>query len=1105
MANGKKETDSKNLNSIDEQKAWISAALFSLTEAVATVEAANQEKVAQAFVEDSLERIKEQQEADTYARAEGLFAIALAHLSQLNSAPFREQLISDWFPNDRERLVGQLKVIQDEYGVGEKTIKRLVKAVENQDALNPEQVLASLNTIVKKLQRKPDRDFFKEVLNLVVLIWPDLSHEHRAQYQAVFTNLSIGLAKQDPIGTAELFIHWQDQLDLISRESDINRPELGLLHSTSTEAPTYSETLRQLIPVQAFDALGFALKHGAWRSATDIPTLFEKFDNILVAIQDYPHELIGHMIDVFVEAGFVRWYLNGNFRLTKKGMSAVNLGSSELENVQLATEFLSPKKVKLTESKDPLVQLEKTYEKHQLRVAIPEKQLSIDGDSRIVAYIGDVLFGQKDLRVESVTNLLSWIKALPEDEKPHQVVVSGIVAGGYHFRQKDKRAGLAETSMEKQFSYAKWFFDQLISMGLEVSYVLSSEDIEQARNYTLMAMRALQHWTNPQPDSTKGHITYWQEDQIKQSDAYDIHYDFQVNVALPYYLRSGRRLRSADEVLQMNIVREEYRHLSEQELRQTPGVYVRQEEYIILYDAYQRLLRGENLPLHYHDILEIDNIQLPGNEYDSLNIYNGLKLTTTLHNAGTVTDITSLLHHNGLEFSPTALKKMPLPELLALMGQMVASGKELPDEIVTFHQKQAMAIGGAVSTPGMDTVNLNQRSQELAIPGETSLRHIKRGTAVPNPGALTRRVYDDGRVVTQLLTQRQMELSNLGERTAIAFLSDAHLGSVAARPDLFINYGDYLMRKVTPNYPTVLGFMGDLIQGRNVPSMPEENALAGLPQLQQQEAMLHRILDQVFTQGRKITDLPPELQNIIHAYLVTGNHELNSGPKDSNHAYTLGTTEVLARILGDEKVEHLHSIVDPTGNIFHHPGGVTDRHGGVRTYLSHKFYWGKFGGGNPIVNAQKMTAGLGHLFNETDIVVQGDLHFSAFGFTGDKLALVVPSTCVGTGYEFGRGVFSQPGATILYAGGGKPLEIHELSYEFLLRHQITSGPLSEEALADSNPWLVSDKSFDPFEHGLYTGISQPHSALQRWVLFETEQIQKGNRSRMGGVINSRSS
>lgn len=1099
MARAQKEKSEK-LNSVEETRLWARTILSELAKLGDVNHLEKENPEALELVQTALRSVKQEAEdQNLYKAAEGLFAVALANLDKLEDEVYKTDLISNWIPTDQELLLRHLETVRVKYKIGNKTIETLISAIETPKKRKPEVILRSLKTIVNKLKRQPDRDTFRSVLDFVVYVWPDLTLEQRQEFETVFTELSISLAKHDPVGTAELYILWQEKLFQISTESDISRPELGLIHSTTFEEPKYSEILLSLLPHRAFDELGYALKSGARDQAITIEDLIKQFDNTTTTLKQIKPFMRERMVNVYVEMGFVRKLNSGKIKLTAKGKQQVNLGYNELETIQLATKILGERKGKVKGGISSMTDITAAYEDYHQSISIPELVIYTDDDHRRILYLADLLFGQKDLSTKVLNLVIEQIRLQPKSQRPHYAIISGLVAGAFQYRLKDRRAALALASMDDQFAAAKVFIDQLLAMGIKIAYVLSDEDREQARNYTLMALKAIEYAGNPQSDSAKKHISYGEEARMRQpgkrpgqADLWDIHYDFQINVVFPYYYRTGRRLRSADEIYAARIVREEYLDLSPEELRKTPGVYVRQEEYIILYDAYQRLCRGEKLPKHYGKILDIDKIPVPGKEFTNFGIYNGLKLVTKT----TGQEYTSLLHHNGLGLSPTGLKRDPLSKIFAQLGDMDAAGLETPDEVVVMHQQQGMGQGKVVSLPGFGGVNIFQRSQSFFVSGESALRQIGRDTGVPNPGGIERTVYDDGRIVTKFFTEYQMRTAHLGKRTAWLPFSDTHVGNVAAALDLYLRYQDYALKDFASQYDRiVLVYLGDGINALNVETAAQDNALTGLTSLEHMEAMYHRLIEEGLTQGNNYDDLPQFIDKIDYAYSFTGNHELNTGRrKGVLHSYSLGTTELLKRILGRDKASYMSTIKGPDGQLIVFPGGITQTHGGTKALGSHKLLWARFGGGNGILNGQKIVHGLSRVLTpDVNMLIMGDQHVGKWGFAAGKVVLVVPSTCFTTGFEFGLGLWTLPGGMFYVSGGGYAPELHEIPLSVIANHQITSGSLSEEAVASINSRLVTDRDYRPGD-GLYTGPYQPHDYLQHWVLYQTNNIVGGNQS-----------
>jgi len=1024
-----------------------------------------------------------------------LFTIALLNIAQLNDEEFRQLIIDGHIPSPEQQLTLRLSELQTDYTIGQKTIQSLKRAIENPTKLNPIILLKVLGIITRKITKQPTYEAIKTLLDCVIYFWPNTNFEFRTKFNILFNQLELALAESDPIGTAQFYIFWQEEVLRISRDLDPRSVNNGSLHKTE-QRPNYSGKLLGLLPPAAFDTLGHMLKRGVQSKSATIEELMDQFKDVTAPIIDYSPELVDGMINVFIEAGLVKRSKHGKISLTARGKKAINLGASELRSVDMANRFLLGGRSASTEIQN-LDDVRERYEVSREKNAIPEIKLIIEGDERRFLYLGDILFGQKDLDYETLGRIVVWLDNLPDDEKPHQVIISGIVAGGFNFRKKDQRKNLVMRSMNEQFKAALLFINSIKEIGLEVSYVMSSEDFEQCRNYNIMAMGDLQERAKPPTDSQKGHVTYWQEDQLKQLDAWDTHYEFQINVAYPYNLRSGRRLRSADEVRTMDIIHEDYRHLTPEEIENTPGVFVRQEEYLLLFDAYQRLINNEPLPAHYTDILDLDNIPLPGKKFEDFGIFDGLKITTEL---GDGEERTTLLHHN-FALTATTVQANPFRRSGELLGQMKASGIPVPDELVNFHNDVALGMGGStrmVSTPGFVKTGMEGRTSLQEARDRSARQMFTRGT-LPTPGGIMTGMSSSGLNRTWLFTPELMERASISpERMAIVPLVDTHIGSIASRVDYLVNLLDILVTQIIPNHPTVLLFGGDHLESRNYPSMPNEHALLGLVRMIHQEQYLLWLLEMSLTQGRDIADLPTYLDHITNVGIVPGNHELNSMTKFTGYDYT-NALQIMMRLLLERKdkpevVRNLQSLVTPDGNFLQHPSGFMDV-GGYGVWLSHQFA-GK-GGSPQVLKAKKMMQGLGQMFADTNICITGHFHKEQWAVINGKLMLISPSMAGPTPFELGLGVASSPSANIIFVGGKEPVRLDSLSKKLLATHVIKQGPFSEEALADSNPHLTTDLDFDPLKDGLVSGPFDPHSALQKKLLLQAHKIVHGNPSRTG--------
>lgn len=606
-----------------------------------------------------------------------------------------------------------------------------------------------------------------------------------------------------------------------------------------------------------------------------------------------------------------------------------------------------------------------------------------------------------------------------------------------------------------------------------------------------MAMKSLQSWANPVEDTEKTHVTYWQEDQLKQIDSWDTHLDFQIKVAYPYNFRSGRRLRSADEIRAMRVVDERYRHLPLAQLENTPGAFVRQEEYILLFDAYQRLIKNEPLPAHYFDILEVENIPLPEKPPQGFGIYDGLKLTAKLDDGQ---EVTTLLHHN-LSLTPTSLNADPFKHSSRLLGQMKAANIPIPDELVVFHQDVGAGMGSStrlISTPGFSSPNLEQIGSAMEVKDRGARQMFSRDT-LPTTGAIMSAIGTAGLSKTYFFTPELMDRAAISpDRVAIIPLIDTHIGSISARVDYLVHLLDIIQTQIVPDHPTALLFGGDHIESRNYPGMPNEHALLGLVQMRHQEEFLLKLLAMSLTQGRPLTDLPAYLQNIFRVGIVPGNHELNSQHKFTGYDFTYALENQMKWILEGSSgaegiVRNFQSILTPGGDYFNHPSGFEPNIGGYGVWLSHQFA-GKGVSGPAVFKSKSMMQGLGKMFSDTQIGISGHWHHEQYALVNGKLMLIAPSMVGPTGYETSLGVGSSPGANIIFVGQNQPVRLDSISRKMLATHVIKDGPFSEEALADANPRWVTDKDFDPLRHGLMGGPYSPHSALQKRLLDMAHEV-----------------
>lgn len=1060
---------------------------------------------------------QESKDQDLYKAAEGLFAVALGNLDKLKSPDFVNSLIAEYFPEEREKMVAELLKLQKSHKIGQGTINRLVNSLSQSEHQLTQSVIQAIEIIIRKIIKNPEKSACFTLFHYFQLFWPSLNINERETVKNYFIQLRNSLVRVDKIGSGELTLLWFEMLHVMGTGSDSNRPELGDFRSEISSSQII-EAVLDFTPTEAIDAIGYALKHGA-NEPTTFQKLQEKMDRVLAEFADYPQVVIEGIIEAYVAAGFVSRYKNERIKLTAKGLNNATLGKTELESVILARRLFTGKTTEPKQRPQEWGEIKKDYATHRERVAIPEKEIVISGNSRRILFIGELNIGHIAFDEDAANALIDQIKNLPEEEKPHLIVVSGLVAGGYHFKRKAMREQLAIESMDKQFAYARLFMDKLIELGIEVSYVLSSEDFAIAHNYTVFAYQALDHMDNPQADPEKDFVPYWMVDQMQAGKRWDQLNEVQINAAMHYYYRCGRRMRSADEVRQLNsgkgIIREEYRKYSEVELKSMPWAYVRQEEFFIFFDALDKIINGEKLPAHYLDILEMDNFPIPGKVFDDFNCHNGLRITSTTETGTTI----SLLHHNGFEASSNNIPKNPVASFGNIIGPLAATSStlhiQIPHEFVNFHSNIALGAEsnengqtiGFVATPGFARSDLlAYRSQTLIVPGSQTARDVKYGR-LPSRGGVMREVYGNGEhVVIYPMTTELMDWSAMSaEQMAWLFLADNHFGSQAAYIDGLIRFIDYALKYIMANHPTIMALLGDLIQGRNVRSMPQESAIVRLPSLEHQLELANNMYYLSLSQGQPPINLPNFLNNLNKIYMVAGNHEQNSLPREMQSDFLLPMFTMLNMLLtgspfGGNKVERLQSMTSAHGEQIYYPGGITDAHGGINAFLTHVFYKGKYGERDPIESARKIAGGFGADFQQVKLMAMGDKHVGRWGIPlPGILVLAIGSMCWSNGYERGLGFQTTPNATILKIGGGLPPEIHYFFPEFIQKHQIESGPFSPEFLADMYG-ITTGAKHQP-HHGLYNAPSEDYlNELQIFINRVSGDIVRGNQSWLGAPL-----
>lgn len=681
-----------------------------------------------------------------------------------------------------------------------------------------------------------------------------------------------------------------------------------------------------------------------------------------------------------------------------------------------------------------------------------------------ILYLSELLIGHKDSAVEFFLSSIDRIKGLPQEMKPDAAVLSGFMQGDFRHVEKARRATLVDglTDMDAQFKYARQMIEKVQEIGMPVIYNLSNDDRRVAEENTYDRFRAMEGLAKSQLGAG-----WAKQDRMRQHPQWNTHYQFQLETVVPYCLRLGRTLYSAEEMSQ-----------------HTDGA-IEVDEYFVLFGAKTAMEAKEKVPKAQEEWLkQMSREQLQGVVVvDDANLHiktEGKEYTDWIR------------HYMGL--SPATMPQNHLATPLSAVAQRAANGLTTPDMLTTQHYQEEVGIfngsGAVVSTGGLIDAGrfYNTPGRRTDAKGDISRRLATTRRRVPSPAATMHTRTDDGRHIITVMNNALYEKSfSLDERMTIAELCDFQTGSITARPDLLAKYLDYIRTRAMGERSTALFFGGDMLHGRNYPHFPSESQMTGLMAMDSQEAFNTALFRGAFS------DISSEELKALERVLVQpGNHEWNSGTlKWHGYSFTTYMRELFGRMYAragysDEEIaqrvkSHEASITQKgeytsgyTGVEYFGDMGVLIQH-----YLLERGGKGS-GGGPPIYQADAFATGGGDLMKNVDMFMAGHWHHPQYAVFGDKLAVVGGSMAGLSDYELKRGYRPTPSGTLLHIGGGLPPQVEIVSEEALHRHTITTGDFTDEQLAEAG--FETDERFNAEKHGIFLPDSFPKSALQKAIL-----------------------
>lgn len=696
---------------------------------------------------------------------------------------------------------------------------------------------------------------------------------------------------------------------------------------------------------------------------------------------------------------------------------------------------------------------------------VQEVSLTTKKNKAKILYLSELLIGNRASDVDFFMEAVDYNAALPEEEKPDAIVLSGLLQGDYKYKQKPLRSTLRPglQDMEQQFKFASEALKYAGRVGVPVVYTLSSEDRAVAEAYTDVVFRKMQKQAKDSDEGPSPHT-----DKLRQHPEWISHYRFQTDVVLPYCLRAGRRLRTGEELAEIN------------------DGEVNVDEYLLLWQTHQRAAQGKRPKKSARQAIDFEHLRNTP-ELSIVDDFNHEIRTKKKRYKDRVR------HHIGL--TAVAKRNNHLASALAWRGQDAAAGKDDTDNLIVMHEQEAVGVlmpegTGIHSIGGMlnpDSYKDEKGSIATAYGNSIHRQRTTRRRAHSPSGTSIER-HDDGRQRITIHNKKLRELSeSIPERTAVAKFCDWQTGSITARPDYQAKFVDIVLHKITEDHDVVIVGGDDFVHGRNYPDFPNESQSTGLMSMDSQIAFVRGLLDQSL---REMT--PEKMERLKGVHNIIGNHEWNSGTRKW-HGYSFNDYFIdafreafIANGYSYEearrRVTTTDTLVTPTGEplktqsavVYLGDMGIESRHFSMER-------GGKGSGGNiPVYQSHEQTTGVGAVKKSVDVMINGHWHHPQYAVFGDKLVVVNGSLAGISGYEYERGYRPVISGLVLYVGGGKDPEIEFILEDALINHKIESGPYSDKEIR-ANEGYRDDRDFDPKRDGILLPESFAKSALQKKI------------------------
>lgn len=721
-------------------------------------------------------------------------------------------------------------------------------------------------------------------------------------------------------------------------------------------------------------------------------------------------------------------------------------------------------------------------------------------------FLADLLVGSRFSDNHFFNEVVEKVGTFTNEQKPDQIVVTGLYMGDFGGRKKNSRWMLQNglRSLDEQFHHGKAKLDQLKELGVPIIYSMSDNDTDIVEEMTFEAFEQMHQLAkkharqNQESDDVKRQLS--RLEKAKANPNWPEYYRFTQEVAFPYCVRSGRSLQSIEQVSAKasdfaadlerklsgdNLREDERARLNDQlsRLRQdiARGEYELPEREI-LYDAYKRQAQGRRLMPKHRMILDMNALK----DSDSLQVVEDFELRTKTRGR----QYTDLIRHR------FQTSKLPVSNYFSgptkIRKQLAADGEDIYDNIIITGQREAAGVFGtdnkAIHSIGglQDTRKAaNSKGYILTSPSNQAGREILGRRRFHPASATSIERLDDGSHFVTVYNKHLMEISeSLSDPVTVMLQCDWQAGNIASRPDLQLKQLDMINRRLGKGVVYVaLG--GDTVEGRNYSDFNRESGRTGLGAMDQQFEFVRLMVEQSLDQLSK-----DQMKNLIVKATI-GNHEYNSGTlkwngysffepiidpyKQAYAARGFSPSEIR------DRVQIQDTLVTSRGEPFKTYETVF-RIGEIGVSLSHFFGAGRGTGGQPpAFMGFNQTTGLGDVRKDIDIGIFGHYHHASYMLGGNKLYVGAGALNGMTGFEYDKGLRSASSIVALHLAPGQPPRIEVVSEEAINNYKIKDGPFSDKELR-SNHGFRDDKGFDIGKHTPYLDSRFPKSALQKMVL-----------------------